>query len=155
MRQTDNPTLFAITAPVSTNLNVRAVVLACEGDENSGKSLQLQIYPTNLDPILPRGAARDGMKDLPAAELVIDGKAFPVQIAHGGDYALLLDREEGTRPILSGPLLDALESGRSMVVRLDLLKEPSGQARKFDGELTVDLRAGDATAIATVRRGCS
>ena len=125
-RQTDTPTIFAITTPVSTNLNVRSVVLACEESYEKGKSLQLQIYPTNLEPILPRGASRDSMKDRPTAELLVDGKPFPILIAFGGDYALLLDREDGTEPLLTAPLLDALETGHSMVVRFDLLREPAG-----------------------------
>lgn len=152
--QAETPTIFAITSPASTNLNVRAVVLACENVFEGGKSLQLQIYPTNLEPILPRGASRDSVKESPTVELTIDGKVFPVLVAFGGDYALLLDREDGTKPVLTAPLLDALEAGRSMVVRFDLVREAAGQPAAFDGELRVDLKAGEAAAIATVRRAC-
>ncbi len=67
-----------------------------------------------------------------------------------------MDREEGGLPVLSRPLLNAIEHGHTMIVRFDLLREPAGRTSEFDGELRIDLRSGESgAAIAAVRRACT
>lgn len=154
VRQDESPRVFAISAPEKTNLNIHSVVLACE-DIDDRRSLQLQIYPTNAAPILPLGVARKEMKEEPRAEIVIDGRTFPIQLGFGGDYAVLLDREEDGLPVLSAPLVEALENGRTMLLRVDLVRERGGNPPAFDGELEVDLTAGEGhEALVAVRQGC-
>jgi hypothetical protein len=153
-RQDEEPKVFAVTGPTSTNLNVASVALVCE-ELDGKKSLQLQIYPSNQEPILPRGASRKAMKEDPSVEIIVDGQTFPVIPGFAGDYAILMEREEDSLPILSERLLDAMQSGRTMIVRFDLLREGVGRKREFDGELVVDLEAGDGSAaIAAVRQDC-
>ena len=154
-KQDENPRIFAITEPSASNLNVKVIALTCE-EVDGRKSLQFQIYPTNLEPILPVGSSRDQMKDEPRAEIVVDGQIYPTLLAFGGDYGVLMDREEGGLPVLSRPLLEAIEHGHTMIVRFDLLREPVGRPGEFDGELRIDLQSGEGSAaIAAVRRACA
>ena len=153
-RQADTPVAYAITAPASTNMNVKAVVLACEL-VSGFRVLQLQLYPTNMEPLLPRGASRDDMKEVPRVEIEVDGITFTVTLGPAGDYAVLQDDEQQGAAALSAAMAEVLEKGRWMKVRFDLVNEPAGQAPQFDGELEVDLTAGEGTAaIAAVRHEC-
>ncbi len=153
-RQSETPRIYAITRQMRTNLNVHSLVLACEEVEER-KILQLQIYPANPEPILPRGASPDDMKGQPRAEMTIDGRTFPVMVAFGGDYAVLADREEESLPYLSAALAAALESGQVLMLRFDLVREAEGQPPALDGELEVDLTAGEGrSALAAVHQGC-
>ena len=91
----------------------------------------------------------------PRTELAIDEKVFAVQVAFGGDYALVMDGVDGDLPVLSTKLLEALEAGRSLRLRFDLVREAAGQPASFDGEVEIDLRAGEgAGALATVHHEC-
>ena len=154
VRQDETPRVYAITKSMRTNLNLAAVVLACEQIERRN-SVQLQLYPSNQEPILPAGASPEDMKDEPRTELAIDEKVFAVQVAFGGDYALVMDGVDGDLPVLSTKLLEALEAGRSLRLRFDLVREAAGQPASFDGEVEIDLRAGEgAGALATVHHEC-
>jgi hypothetical protein len=146
------PPGYAVTDPVSTNLNVDSVVLACElaGD---GKVLQLQIYLSTDGPLSPTGVAPRLLKDDPSAEIVIDGRAFPVEILFADVHAVLADETKGMFPLLSKPLLDAMATGKTMVLRFDLVAERAGHPRAFDGEVVIALQAGaGGAAVAAVRR---
>ena len=140
----------AVTRALRTNLNVGAVALTCERGV-----VQFQLHPSNEGPILPAGATRKQMKDDPRADLTIDGRSFPVAIAFSDEHAVVSDREERHLAALSPGLLDALEAGRTLQLRLDLVREPSGEAASFDGDLRIDLQAGQGpAAVAGVRRDC-
>lgn len=154
VRQDETPRVYAISKSMSTNLNLVAVVLACERIERRN-NIQLQLYPSNQQPILPAGASPEDMKDEPRAELAIDGQTYAVQVAFGGDYALVMDGVDGDLPMLSAKLLEALEAGKTLRLRFDLVREAAGQPASFDGEVEIDLQAGEGTgALATVRREC-
>lgn len=154
VRQDESPRIYAITKSMRTNLNLAAVVLACEQIERRN-SVQLQLYPSNQEPILPAGASPEDMKEEPRAELAIDDRSYPVQVAFGGDYALVMDVVDGDLPVLSTRLLEALEAGKNLRLRFDLVREAKGQPASFDGDVEIDLQAGEGTsALATVRREC-
>lgn len=140
----------AVTRALRTNLNVGAVVLACERGV-----LQLQLHPSTEGPILPKGGAREQMKDDPRADLAIDGRSFPVAIAFSDEHAVVSDRQERRLAALSPAILDALEAGRTLQLRLDLVREAAGEPASFDGDIRIDLRSGEGpAALAGVRRDC-
>lgn len=140
----------AVTRTLRTNLNVGAVVLACERGV-----LQLQLHPSTDGPILPTGVSREQMKDDPRADLTIDGRTYPVAIAFSDEHAVVSDRQERRLAALSPALLDALEAGRTLRLRLDLVREAAREPASFDGDVRIDLRAGEgAAALAGVRRDC-
>lgn len=142
---------YAVIEPGRTNLNIDSVVLACEEAEDRNV-LQLQIYLSTEGPLLPKSVSAERLKTFPRAEIVIDSRLFPVGLFFAGDYAVLAD--EGKRyPLLSDRLLDAMEAGRIMILRFDLVAERAGQPVAFDGEAVIDLQAGaGGAAIAAVRR---
>lgn len=140
----------AVTRALRTNLNVGAVVLACERGV-----VQLQLHPSTEGPLLPTGVPREQMKDDPRADLTIDGRTFPVAIAFSDEHAVIGDRQEHRLAALSPGLLDALEAGRTLQLRLDLVHETAGEPAPFDGDIRVDLQAGEGSAaLAGVRRDC-
>lgn len=140
----------AVTRALRTNVNVGAVVLACERGV-----LQLQLHPSTDGPLRPAGVPLDWMKDAPRADLTIDGRSFPVAIAFSDEHAVVSDRQERRLAALSPALLDALEAGRTLQVRLDLVREAAGEPAAFDGEVRIDLQAGEGpAALAGVRRDC-
>lgn len=140
----------AVTRSLRTNLNVGAVVLACERGV-----LQLQLHSSTDGPILPMGVAREQMKDDPRVLLTIDGRSFPVAIGFSDEHAVVSDRQERRLAALSPALLDALETGRALQLRLDLVREAAGEPASFDGDVRIDLQAGaGSAALASVRRHC-
>jgi hypothetical protein len=148
------PSSYAVINPVSTNLNIDSVVLACEEAEDR-KVLQLQIYLSTEDPLAPKGVESQLRKDNPRAEIAIDGRVFPVGILFADDYALLADDTAKMFPLLSEPLLDAMQTGRTMVLRFDLLAERAGQSANFDGEAVIALQAGAGGAAVSAVRRCT
>jgi hypothetical protein len=147
-----DPPSYAVIDPTRTNLNVDSVVLACE-EIGDGRGLQLQLYLSTEGPLAPKGVLPRGLKDEPRAEIEIDGRGFPAGLYFADDYVVLADEIKGMFPVLSDRLLDAMESGRTMVLRFDLLSEPVGQPASVDGELVIGLQAGrGGAAVATVRR---
>ena len=92
------------------------------------------------------------MKDDPKAVVAIDGRQFPVDLLFADNYVVLADDQDGRVPMLSAALADALQAGKTLTVRLDLLAKPAG-APAMDGEMVVNLRApGGPEAIAAMRR---
>jgi len=139
---------YAVTEPASSNLNIDSVVLMCEA-AGDARILQLKLYLTDDGPLRPDGAAIERLKDDPRAQISVDGHVFPVSILFADEYAVLADGEHDRTPALSDDLLDAMTSGKRMLVRFDLVTEPAGQAAAFDGEAVIEL---GTAAIAAVRR---
>jgi hypothetical protein len=141
----------AVTKAVRTNLNLGAVVLACERG-----ALRLELHPSTATPLLPAGATRAQMNDAPRVELTVDGRPFAASILFADEHAVVADREDGRTAALSGPLVEALAVGTTLEFRFDLLRETAGQPPASDGTATVDLKAGNGgAALAAVRRACS
>jgi hypothetical protein len=143
---------YAVIDPASTNLNVDSVVLVCE-QATHRRILQLQMYLSTDGPLSPNGITPQQLKNDPRAEAVIDDRVFPVQLLFSEAYVLLADDEEEMFPLLSERLLDAMQAGKKMVLRFDLVAEPVGQPASFDGEVVIDLKAGvGGAAVSAVRR---
>jgi hypothetical protein len=102
---------------------------------------------------LPADADPRQLKEHPGIDIAMDGRVFSAELLFADDYVVVADTREGSAASLSDEFLDAMQRGKTMVLRFDLLEEEGGQSR-FDAELVVDLQAG-ATAIASVRRCAS
>jgi hypothetical protein len=143
---------YAAVEPVRSNVNIHTVVLACEQTLSGDRLLQLQLYLTDegvLRPVYPHSRPAN---DDPRAEVSIDGNIFPVALLFADDYVVLADAQTGPFPMLSNGILDAMQAGKTMTLRFDLLAEWSGPST-FDSEAIVDLQApGGQSAIAAVRR---
>jgi hypothetical protein len=139
---------YAVTEPTSSNLNIDSVVLMCEATGGE-RVLQLKVYLTDDGPLRPNGVAPEKLKADPRAEISVDGKVFPVAILFADEFAVLADDEHEHFPLLSDRLLDAMMTGKRMVLRFDLAAEPPGQAAAFDAEAKIELAPA---AIAAVRR---
>lgn len=143
---------YAFAEPASSNLNIDVVALVCE-EAGTERGLQLQLYLSTPGPLLPNGASPQHLKDTAHAEIAIDGQAFPIDILFAGDRVVLADSQRQQAPVLSKPLIEAMQAGRTMSLRFDLVSEQPGVAAAFDGEAAIDLRTGAGSqAIATVRR---
>ncbi len=150
---TEDPS-YAVVEPVTTNLNIDTVVLACE-EAWGHRVLQLQLYLTDDGPLQPTYLQLTPLREDPRAAISIDGKTFPVALLFADDYVVLADGQEGPFPLLSEEFLDAMQTGMTMTLRFDMLHEWPGQPPTFDSEAVVDLQApGGWQAIASVRR-CS
>jgi hypothetical protein len=148
-KDVDTPS-YAVAEPTSTDLNIDSVVLSCEQGP-SRRGLQLRIYLTDAGPLAPRGGG--ALKRDSAFELVIDGKSHTAQLYFADTFVVVADAADGVMPLLSNKLLDALQMGRRMELRFDLVREAKGQPASFDGTTVLDLRAGrGGTAVAAVRR---
>lgn len=140
---------YAAVEPATTNLNIDVVVLACE-QAQKGHVLQLQLYLSDDGPLRPIGVSPADLKDDPRARISIDAAEFPVALLFAGDHVVLADGTDGRFPRLSNRLLDALQMGRSMILRFDLAAKQAGYPS--DSEAMVDLRAdGAREAIAAMR----
>ena len=146
------PPSYAVIEPESSNLNIDSVVLACE-EAGDGRVLQLQIYLSTEGPLLPKGATPQQLRGDPHAEIVIDGRVFPLGLLFADTYVVLADEIDQKFPRLSARLIDAMVTGRIMVLRFDLLAERAGQPTAFDGEAVIELQAGrGGAAVSAVRR---
>lgn len=141
---------YAVTEPASTNLNIDSVVLMCEAVHDSS-ALQLQIYLSDDGPLRPDGVPATRLKAEPRAEIQIDDQVFPVSMLFADDYVVLADSQLGPFPLLSDRLLDAMEDGKRMLLRFDMVGERPGQAPAYDGEAVVEL----ATAAISAVRKCA
>jgi len=143
---------YAVAEPASSNLNIDVVALVCE-EAGTDRGLQLQVYLSTPGPLLPVGAAPHRLKAAARAEIAIDGRVFPADVLFAGDHVVLADARRQQAPVLSERLLDAMQAGRSMMLRFDLLGERPGAPEAFDGEAEIDLGAGrGGKAVAAVRR---
>ena len=144
---------YAVIEPENSNLNIDSVVLACE-EAGNAKVLQLQIYLSKEGPLLPTGATPQQLKEDPRAEISIDGRVFPVGLLFADTYAVLADETDQMFPRLSERLIDAMATGRIMVLRFDLLAERAGQPATFDGEAVIALQEGSGGATVSAVRRC-
>jgi hypothetical protein len=143
---------YAVTEPTRTDLNIDTVVLLCEQGPKK-PVLQLRLYLSGNGPLAPVGVTN--LKDDPKVELAIDSGSHPVDLLFADDFVVVADATEGTMPLLSGKLLDALQAGRRMELRFHYVQETKGQTRALDATAVVDLQAGPGgAAVAAVRR-CS
>lgn len=143
---------YAFAEPVASNLNIDVVALVCE-EAGSERGLQLQLYLSSQGPLIPAGASPRNLKDQARAEIVLDGQAFPIDILFADDRVVLADSRRQQAPVLSDRLVAAMQAARTMQLRFDLVSERPGVASAFDGEATIDLRAGAGSqAVAAVRR---
>jgi hypothetical protein len=148
-RDVETPS-YAVTEPVSTNLNIDTVVLSCEQGP-SRRGLQLRLYLLGTGPLAPLGADKD-LRDDPTVDVIIDGFSHSAELLFADDFVVVADSADGAMPLLSDPLLDLLQAGRRMELRFQL-KVAHGQAPPFDGVAVVDLQAGPGgAAVAAVRR---
>ena len=145
---------YAVIEPESSDLNIDSVVLACE-EAGDARVLQLQIYLSTDGPLLLKGATPQQLKDDPRAEIVIDGRVFPVGLLFGDTYAVLGEETNQMFPRLSERLIDAMTTGRIMVLRFDLLAEHAGQPASFDGEAVIALHSVSGGATVSAVRRCA
>jgi hypothetical protein len=143
---------YAYIEPRTSDFNIDTVVLACE-QADEGRVVQLQLYLSNHGPLVPTNATTDRLKTNPRAELAIDGRVFPIDLLFAGDHVVLADETKGMFPRVSDRLLDSLQDGRLMKLRLDLVAQPGRDPAAFDGEAVIELRGADSeSVIAAVRR---
>ena len=153
LKNGEGQTLYAVVAPSSATLNVKAVVLACEV-VSGGRGLHIQLYPATPGPLLPSGATREQLKDDPAVRLEIDGATSAAQLDFAGDFAVVYNQVAGGLPTMTPELGNALERGSQLTMRFDLVREAAGSQR-FDAYAIVDLKSPNgANSIAAVRRRC-
>ena len=148
-KDVDTPT-YAVAEPSSTDLNIDTVVLSCEqGLQRRG--LQLRIYLLGSGPLAPPSAGK--LKDDPRFEVAIDGEKHGARLLFTDSFIIVADSADGDVPLLSDRLVGALQRGRRLELRFDLLQEQAGQAPAFDGVAVVELQAGrGGAAVAMVRR---
>lgn len=145
----DKPS-YAVAEPSRTDLNIDTVVLLCEQGPKT-PVLQLRLYLSGNGPLAPVGVAN--LKDDPKVELAIDNGNHPVELLFADDFVVLADAREGTMPLVSAKLLDALQSGKRMELRFHYMQEiKGGRTRPLDATAVVDLQAGPGGAVAAVRR---
>lgn len=142
-----SPPSYAVTEPIESNLNVDTVVLLCS-ETGRGRVLELDLYLSEPDLLLPSGADPRSLKDDPSADIVVDGRTFSADLLFADGYVVVANSVDGNQPSLSEDLVDTLQYGRTMIVHFDLLREDAGQARRFDSQLVVDLRFGQAAIAA-------
>jgi hypothetical protein len=142
---------FAAAIPTRTNLDIEAVVLACERADGEGV-LQLQLHPTGGG-LASRSIGPPVWSYGRRAEIKIDERPFPADVLFADDYAVVANETRGRFPTLSDPLLDAMATGRALVLRLSVDVETISRDRAVDGYAKVDLQAGyGSRAIAELRR---
>ncbi|MBI3196352.1 MAG: hypothetical protein HYZ40_02345 [Rhodospirillales bacterium] len=143
---------YAVAEPTASNLNIDVVALVCE-EAGTERGLQLQIYLSSPGPLLPIGTPPNRLKDTARAEIAIDGQIFATDILFAGSHVVLADARRQQTPVLSDRLVEAMQAGRAMLLRFDLVSDRSNAPAAFDGEAEIDLRGGlGGKAVAAVRR---
>ena len=151
----DQPT-YAFAEPASSDLDIDTVVLSCEpGPVRNG--LQLRLYPRGGGPLAATGTDRGtgAPKADPRFELAIDGVRHEAQLLFADSFVVVADTEDGATPLLSDRLVRALQRGRTLELRFDLVQEAAGQAPAFDGHATVELQAGRGGGAVTTLKRCA
>ena len=143
------PPSYALIEPARSNVNVASVVLVC-GEIHGRRGLQLELYLSSAGPLLPNGASPDRLNKVPRAEMVIDERTFAADMLFAGAFLVVVDQEADST-MVSDRLLDAMERGRTMRIRFDLLDDDG----EFDGELILDLQAGPGGAAVAALRRCA
>lgn len=148
-QETSSPD-YTVFSPARTNTNIQGVVLACERGEGR-PSLQLHVYVSNNDRLLPNDQPTMTPKASPRASIDIDDQVFPSDLLFADRHAALSDRA-GEDLALSRRLVAALLDGKVMVLRFDLLQETAGLPASFDGEATIPLAAQARSLSRTVNQ---
>jgi hypothetical protein len=148
-----SPPSYAVTEPSESDVNVDTIALVCS-EMAHGRTLELDLYLVGPGPLLPNGTDAKWLKERPSVEIAVDGRRFRADLLFADDYVVVADATNHRWPTLSASLLDAMQNGRWMVLRFDLLEEGLAGAGRFDSQLVIDLQAGRA-AIASVRRCAS
>jgi hypothetical protein len=148
-----SPPSYAWTEPTESEVNVDTVVLACN-ETAYGQTLELDLYLVGSEPLMPKGGDRARLKERPSVEIVIDGRKFHADLLFADYYVVVANASAHRWPTLSAGLLDAMQHGRSMVLRFDLMEDDHVGTGRFDSQLVIDLQAGQS-AIASVRRCAS
>lgn len=150
-KDVDQPT-YAFAEPASSDLDIDTVVLSCEpGSARNG--LQLRLYPRGGGPLAAAGTGAP--KADPRFELAIDGVRHEARLLFADSFVVVADAEDGATPLLSDRLIRALQHGRTLELRFDLLQEAAGQAPAFDGRATVELQAGRGGSAVTTLKRCA
>ena len=133
---------YAWIEPESTNLNIDSVVLACEeaGDRQRPAAPDL---PVDGGSVVAQGHCVAGSSRTIRAPR---SRSTAVSFRSGSFSPMTMPcwptRRSRRSPALSERLLDAMATGRIMVLRFDLLAERAGQPAAFDGEAAIALQAG-------------
>jgi hypothetical protein len=148
-RDVETPS-YAVIEPESTDLNIDSLVLSCEqGPLRRG--LQLRLYPSGHGTLYPQDTG--DLKADPMVEFAIDGASYVVQVLFADTFIVVADSADGVMPLLSRTLLDALQAGQRMELRLQLVQTARGQAPTLGGTAAFNLQAGlGGAAVAAVRR---
>jgi hypothetical protein len=122
-------------------------------DTRTTSVLTLELYLSNEERLIPKGADPDQLRTDPRAVILIDGRRYPVTMFFGEDYIVLADPILDHTPFLSRRLIDGMQFGSTMVIRFVLLSGRRSPDAAFDGTASFDLQAGaGGTVIAAVRR---
>ena len=148
-RDVETPS-YAVIEPESTDLNIDSLVLSCEqGPLRRG--LQLRLYPSGPGTLFPQNTG--DLKADPTVELAIDGASYVVQVLFADTFAVVADSADGVMPLLSRNLVDALQVGQRMELRLHIVQTARGQGPDLGGTAAFNLQAGlGGAAVAAVRR---
>ncbi|MFO1080225.1 MAG: hypothetical protein U1E23_06280 [Reyranellaceae bacterium] len=145
---------YAATEPLSSTVNLDAVVLACESADTGSRPrhlLQLQLYTTDGGPLRPRRLGAEQSRQLtdePQARLAIDGQAYPVTLMFGDSYVVVVDSQVDGFAALSRRLQAALQAGHKLTLGFDLVANQADEA-------VVDLRSAGAQAAIRTMRQCA
>jgi prepilin-type processing-associated H-X9-DG protein len=145
-----SPPSYAVTEPTESDLNVDTIALVC-GETAYGRTLEIDLYLVGSGPLLPNGADPRWLKERPSVEIAVDGRRFRANILFADGYVVVANAFDHRWPTLTASLQDAMQNGRSMVIRFDLLEEGGDGTSRFDSQLVIDLQAGQPS-IAAVRQ---
>jgi len=144
---------YAVIEPASTALNIDSLVLSCEQGPHR-RGLQLRLYLSGAGPLAPRSGAT--LKDDATVDLAIDNRSHAAQLLYADDFVVVADAADGSLPLLSDTLLDALQMGRRMELRFLIARAAHGRTPAFDSMAVVHLQAGPGgAAVADLRRCAS
>jgi hypothetical protein len=148
-RNVETPS-YAVIEPERTDFNIDSLVLSCEPGP-LGRGLQLRLYPSGPGTLYPQDTG-DSTAD-PTIELAIDGASYVVQVLFADTFVVVADSADASMPLLSSKLVDALQVGQRMELRLHLIQTAHGQAPTVGGTAVFNLQAGlGGAAVAAMRR---
>jgi hypothetical protein len=145
---------YAMIEATASNLNIEMVVIACE-QAGQQSVLQLQLHLSDGERLRPRGAEPADLADDPRGRISIDDAEYPVEVLFAGDHVLLADGTQGRFPRLSDRLVEAMQTGRTMILQLALLVPRPDRHPSLEGNATIDLRAAGASRAFAVMRKCA
>lgn len=151
-REVEEPS-YASIEPTKSNLNIDMLALTCVVTRTSSL-LQLELYLSTEGPLVPGGVEPGQLRPDPQVMIAIDGQTFSATVFFADDHVLVANEVTDRVPSVSEALVDAIQNGREMAIRFDLVSKPFRRSA-FDGEAVFDLRANKGGgAVASVRRYC-